>query len=193
MTGYVERLDAATLTAAGSSCAEGRSTNTCLEGTNDITARLANGLLWVTQVAGGNGRNYCADPSNGRPLTPIRLPSQPEDEVLAIAPRRIFYAVPGPQGKPVLAPGGHPRALPARADGTAAAMISCSPVPDRTAKHQPSRSLTRSRPSLMTSVDTARRSIHSQPSQAATPRLSALPRQTGHDSLDMIATPLAAV
>ena len=97
MMGYVQRLDAATLAAAGNSCAGGRSTNTCMEGTNDITARLANGLLWVTQVAGGNGRNYCADPSDGRPLTPIRLPQPAQDEVLAIAARRIFYAAPGPR------------------------------------------------------------------------------------------------
>jgi hypothetical protein len=102
MTGYVQRLDAATLAAAASTCAEGRSTNTCLEGTNDITARLANGLLWVTQVAGGNGRNYCADPSDGRPLTPIRLPQPAQDEVLAIAPRQIFYAAPGPKASQYL-------------------------------------------------------------------------------------------
>ena len=102
MTGYVQRLDAATLAAAGSSCAEGRSTNTCVEGTSDITARLANGLLWVTQVAGGNGRNYCAGPSDGRPLTPIRLPQPAQDEVLAIAPRQIFYAAPGPKANQYL-------------------------------------------------------------------------------------------
>ncbi len=114
MTGYVQRLDAATLTAAGSSCAEGRSTNTCLEGTNDITARLANGLLWVTQVAGGNGRNYCADPSNGRPLTPIRLPQPAQDEVLAIAPRRIFYAAPGPKASQYLRQEGIPAPCRAR-------------------------------------------------------------------------------
>jgi hypothetical protein len=102
MMGYVQRLDAVTLAAAGSSCAEGRSTNTCVEGTNDITARLADGLLWVTQVAGGNGRNYCADPADGRPLAPIRLPQPAQDEVLAIAPLRIYYAAPGPKASQYL-------------------------------------------------------------------------------------------
>lgn len=102
MMGYVQRLDAATLAAAGNSCTEGRSTNTCVEGTNDITARLANGLLWVTQMAGGNGRNYCAGPSDGRPLTPIRLPQPAQNEVLAIAARRIFYAAPGPKASQYL-------------------------------------------------------------------------------------------
>jgi hypothetical protein len=102
MMGHVQRLDAVTLSAAGTSCAEGRSTNTCVEGTNDITARLADGLLWVTQVAGGSGRNYCADPSDGRPLTPIRLPQPAQDEVLAIATRRIFYAAPGPKASQYL-------------------------------------------------------------------------------------------
>ena len=114
MTGYVQRLDAATLAAAGSSCAEGRSTNTCVEGTNDITARLANGLLWVTQVAGGRVRNYCADPSDGRPLTPIRLPQPAQDEVLAIAPRQIFYAAPGPQASQYLRQEAIPAACRAR-------------------------------------------------------------------------------
>jgi hypothetical protein len=114
MTGYVQRLDAATLAAAASSCAEGTSTNTCVQGTNDITARLANGLLWVTQVAGGNGRNYCADPSGGRPLTPIRLPQPAQDEVLAIAPRQIFYAAPGPNARQYLRQQAIPAACRAR-------------------------------------------------------------------------------
>src|SRR6266536_3615384 len=93
--GYVQRLGAATL-AAGGTCAEGRSTNTCVQGTNGIRARLANGLLWVTQVAGGRARNYCAEPSDGRVLASIRLPQPAQDEVLAVAPRRIFYAAPSP-------------------------------------------------------------------------------------------------
>jgi hypothetical protein len=114
MMGYVQRLDAATLAADGSTCADGRSTNTCLEGTNDITARLANGLLWVTQVAGGSGRDYCAIPSDGRPLTPIRLPQPAQDEILAIAPRRIFYAAPGPRASRYLRQEAIPAACKAR-------------------------------------------------------------------------------
>ena len=114
MMGYVRRLSAATLAAHGGTCAEGRSTNTCIEGTNDITARLANGLLWVIQVAGGSGRNYCANPSDGRALAPIRLPQPADDEVLAVAPRRIFYAAPGPKAGQYLRQEAIPAACRAR-------------------------------------------------------------------------------
>lgn len=96
MMGYVQRLDAATMTAEGSACREGVTTSTCVEGTNDITARLASGLLWITQIAGGKARNYCADPFTGRKIAPIELPQPTQDEVLAITPHRIFYASPGP-------------------------------------------------------------------------------------------------
>ncbi len=95
MMGYVQRLDAATMTDEGSACREG-GTSTCVEGTNDVTGRLANGLLWVTQIAGGNARNYCADPVTGRTIAPLELPQATEDGVLAITPDRIFYAAPGP-------------------------------------------------------------------------------------------------
>jgi hypothetical protein len=95
MMGYVQRLDAATMTDEGSACQEG-GTSTCVEGTNDVTGRLANGLLWVTQIAGGNARNYCADPVTGRTIAPLELPQATEDVVLAITPDRIFYAAPGP-------------------------------------------------------------------------------------------------
>jgi hypothetical protein len=93
--GYVQQFDAATMTAEGSACGEGVTTGTCVEGTNDITARLANGLLWITQIAGGKARNYCADPFTGRKIAPIELPQPTQDEVLAITPHRIFYASPG--------------------------------------------------------------------------------------------------
>ncbi len=96
MMGYVRRFAAAQMTAGGGACVEARTTRTCVEGTNGITARIANGLLWVTQIAGGNGRNYCADPSSGRKLASIRLPQPAQDEVLAVGARQIFYAAPGP-------------------------------------------------------------------------------------------------
>ncbi len=96
MMGYVQRLDAATLAPAAGACPEGGSNaETCLEGTNAIRARLAGGLLWITQPAGGRSRNYCGRPSDGSAIAPIRLPDPAEDEVLAIAPRWIFYAAPG--------------------------------------------------------------------------------------------------
>jgi len=96
MMGYVQRLDAATMTDEGSACQEGGTPSTCVEGTNDVTARLAGGLLWVTQVAGGKARNYCADPFTGRTIAPMELPQPAQDQVLAITPRQIFYAAPGP-------------------------------------------------------------------------------------------------
>jgi hypothetical protein len=98
MMGYVQRLDAASMTADRSTCWEGRSTSTCVSGTNGITARVADGLLWVTQVAGGRARNYCADAVDGRKLAPIELPQPTLDIVLAIALHQIFYAAPGPKG-----------------------------------------------------------------------------------------------
>lgn len=96
MMGYVQRLDAATMTAEGSACQEGGTPSTCVEGTNAITARLADGLLWVTQVAGGKARNYCADPFTGRMIAPLELPQPDQDHILAITPHQIFYAAPGP-------------------------------------------------------------------------------------------------
>jgi hypothetical protein len=95
MMGYVQRLSAVTLAADGSTCWEGRSTNTCVGGTNDISASLADGLLWITQIAGGKPDNYCADPSDGRRLASIDFPQPGQDQVLAIAPRQIFYSAPG--------------------------------------------------------------------------------------------------
>ena len=97
MMGYVQRLDAASMTADQSNCGEGQITSTCVSGSNDVTARVADGLLWVTQVAGGKVRNYCADLVDGRKLAPIELPQPNQDLVLAIAPHQIFYAAPGPK------------------------------------------------------------------------------------------------
>jgi hypothetical protein len=102
MLGYVQRLGSTTLAPDGSRCWEGRSTSTCVEGTNGISASLANGLLWVTQIAGGNARNYCAEPSDGRRLASIELPQPNEDEVLAIGPRQIFYSTLGPKASQYL-------------------------------------------------------------------------------------------
>ena len=99
MLGYVQRLDATTLAAATArNCELERPTNTCLTGTNAIMARIADGLLWVTQPVGRAARNYCADPSTGRPLAPIRLPQPDQDSLLAIGPHQIYYAAPGHTG-----------------------------------------------------------------------------------------------
>jgi hypothetical protein len=92
MMGYVQRLFARSLTPDAQGCAEGASTDTCVPGTNAISARVASGLVWVSQPAGGDVRNYCARPSDGRPIATTGL----EDQVLAIGPDAIFYALSGP-------------------------------------------------------------------------------------------------
>lgn len=99
MLGYVQRLDATTLAAATArNCELQKSTNSCLTGTNAIMARIADGLLWVALPVGRAARNYCADPSSGRPLAPIRLPQPGQDDLLAIGPHQIFYAAPDRTG-----------------------------------------------------------------------------------------------
>jgi hypothetical protein len=102
MMGYVQHLDAATLAPAGGACPEGAGAGNCIEGSNGIMARLTAGLLWVTQLAGGESRNFCGEPSDGSAIAPIRLPQPAEDEVLAIGPRWIFYAAPGPNANEYL-------------------------------------------------------------------------------------------
>jgi hypothetical protein len=102
MMGYIQRLDVALTTADGSACEEGRISSTCVPGTNDITARVADGLLWITQDAGGNARNYCADPVSGRMLAPISLAQPAQDIVLAIGPQQVFYTAPGPKASQYL-------------------------------------------------------------------------------------------
>jgi hypothetical protein len=95
MMGYVQRLNAASMRPDGSSCAEGRLATTCVPGTNGIFAQITDGLLWVTQLAGGEQRNYCANPVTGRMLAPVMLPQPDQDMILAIAAHRIFYTAPG--------------------------------------------------------------------------------------------------
>jgi hypothetical protein len=97
MMGYVQRLDAVTMSAGRGACAEGRVTRTCVAGSNGITARVADGLLWITQEAGGQARNYCADAVSGSRRAPIQLPWEAQDTILAIALHQIFYAAPGPK------------------------------------------------------------------------------------------------
>jgi hypothetical protein len=102
MMGYVQRLDAATLAPADSACTFRAGGGPCVEGTNGITAWLADGLLWVAQPGGGIARNYCAEPSGGRVLAPIRLPRPAQDAIVAATSRWIFYAAHGPAGNEYL-------------------------------------------------------------------------------------------
>jgi outer membrane protein assembly factor BamB len=87
MMGYAERFDAETLTPGP---------GTRVEGTNGITVQVADGLAWVSPGAGWPGPGFCADPSSGRVLAPVKLPQA--DRLLAIGPGQLFYAAPAPDG-----------------------------------------------------------------------------------------------
>jgi len=87
MMGYAERFDAETLAA---------SPGTRVEGTNGITVQAVDGLAWVSPGAGWPGSGFCADPSSGRVLAPVKLPQA--DRLLAIGPSQLFYAAPAPDG-----------------------------------------------------------------------------------------------
>ena len=95
MMGYVERLDATSMQPSAedlTNCRDGYMGPTCISGTNGITATAANGLIWITQVAGGSSRNYCAIPSSGKALASLTLPQPDEDSIAAIGPNDIYYA-----------------------------------------------------------------------------------------------------
>jgi hypothetical protein len=63
LQGYVGRLDLVTLKATG--------TQTPKDSTNGIEANVIDGILWITQVAGGRQRNYCGNPVTGRSRAPL--------------------------------------------------------------------------------------------------------------------------
>jgi hypothetical protein len=95
--GYVQLYDLSTLTPRGNTCQEGVSTETCFEGSNGIDGRLANGLLWVTQGAGGPTRNFCGNSADGRASAVI--PVAPDEEVLAIGADTIYLVAATPGGR----------------------------------------------------------------------------------------------
>ena len=81
MMGYVERFDAATLTPDPS---------TMIEGSNGISASVANGLLWVSQIPeGGRRGTSCGNPLDGAVLAPLNLPSN--SPPLAIGRHDLYY------------------------------------------------------------------------------------------------------
>ena len=91
MMGYVERLDATTLSPSPSdrsTCQEGKSTPTCLFGTNGITVTLADRHVWITQTNGGNARNYCANASTGQILGTLGDRNRPKTPSWPSAPTR---------------------------------------------------------------------------------------------------------
>lgn len=97
MMGYVQLFSLATLSPVGPSCTDGRSTPSCIEGTNGIRAVIEAKRLWVSDPVGGSARNYCADPSNGRVLAALHFPQPQQDRFLAAAKGTVYYAAPAPR------------------------------------------------------------------------------------------------
>jgi hypothetical protein len=94
LMGYVEQTHLSPVSSIGQpgpALGTGRATATLIPGTNGISAHLSDGILWVTQIAGGPERNYCADPATGRPLAPI---GYSESAAFLTADNSFVYFVP---------------------------------------------------------------------------------------------------
>jgi hypothetical protein len=61
MAGYVARVDVQTLR-------ETHVAPVLAYGSNGIAAHVLDGVVWISQLAGGSSRNYCGDPVTGRAL-----------------------------------------------------------------------------------------------------------------------------
>lgn len=90
MMGHVQQFSLTPLAPVGT-CRTGVRTETCIFGTNGITARVRSGRLFVTQAAGGRMQNFCAT-TGGRVLAPLPFPTP--DTVLAVGKRMLFLLVP---------------------------------------------------------------------------------------------------
>lgn len=88
--GHVQQFSLTPLAPVGA-CRTGVRTETCIFGTNGITARLSHGRLFVAQPAGGRILNFCAT-TGGRELAPLPVPTS--DAVLAVGPKLLFLFVP---------------------------------------------------------------------------------------------------
>jgi hypothetical protein len=88
MMGYIERFG---VTAMAPDPA------TQAEGTNGITVRVADGLVWVSQEA-SPARDYCAAPVTGRALGRVPLPQPDQDYVTAVTDRYVYYLAPARSG-----------------------------------------------------------------------------------------------
>ncbi len=91
MQGYVERIDARRLASARQPGTFGPPTATLIFGSNGVQARVIDGILYVTQLAGGRQRNYCAAPATGRPRAALPFHTY---SALLTADRRYIYYVP---------------------------------------------------------------------------------------------------
>jgi len=99
MMGYAERVHVDDLAAARypsiSSAARG-GVSPLLNATNGIRVVVSDGILWVTQVAGGPQRNYCGNPVSGQPRAALGLPAQ--SWLLAVGPTDFYYINGGATG-----------------------------------------------------------------------------------------------
>ncbi len=92
MAGYVERFSLATLKPtrfAGAKPHPGVTMPPAILATSGIAARLLDGILWVTQPAGGPARNYCANPLNAVARAPLRFGS--EAQLLTAGAGHVYY------------------------------------------------------------------------------------------------------
>ena len=90
MQGYVARVPLAAVSAA--TCAPTLPTSTCLSGSNDLHAVVADGVLWVSQTYGGPQRNFCADPETG--AVRAALPLLADEPLLAVGSCVLFVEAP---------------------------------------------------------------------------------------------------
>jgi hypothetical protein len=86
MMGHIERLDASTLSPTPISLPSAAG-----DATNDITAEVLAGVLYVQQLGGGPDLNYCGDPTTGQIRAPLELPS---DATLLTASATYLYYIP---------------------------------------------------------------------------------------------------
>jgi hypothetical protein len=91
-SGYVERLSLRTLKPTafrGAQPHPGVTMPPSILGSNGVTARVIDGVLWVTQTAGGPRRNYCGDPLSG--VSRARLALDAQADFLTADAGRVYF------------------------------------------------------------------------------------------------------
>jgi len=95
MMGYVGPLSTSTLKPVAFAGAQPEPDVTdpdaTIWGTNAVTARVIDGVLWVTAPPGGSKRNYCGSPITGVSRAPLGLGASAT--VLTVGPGRNIYYV----------------------------------------------------------------------------------------------------
>jgi hypothetical protein len=90
--GYVERLSLRTLKPTpfrGAQPHPGVEMPPSILGSNGVTARVIDDMLWLTQIAGGPGRNYCGDPITG--VARVRLALDTQADFLTADAGRVYF------------------------------------------------------------------------------------------------------